>query len=94
MTSHAEGLSSSARSGDDREEREESYGPVSLTRYEKDDGRALILYSRRTSRETVEGRDAVNGPETVEGSEAVEEPEVAEGRDALEGRGTSEDRRT
>lgn len=44
-----------ARSEVQLPEREEAYGPLTIRRYVKDDGRALALYSRRgTSRETQE----------------------------------------
>lgn len=32
---------------DGKDKRSESFGPIELTRYVKDDGRALILYTHR-----------------------------------------------
>jgi hypothetical protein len=41
-----------ARSEVQLSEREEAYGPLTIRRYVKDDGRALELYSHGTPRET------------------------------------------
>ena len=41
-----------------KDERSETFGPIALTRHVKDDGRALILYTRRTSADASEGRGA------------------------------------
>jgi hypothetical protein len=56
MASPEEGSSLSARSEVQPKEveREEAYGPLTIRRYVKDDGRALTLYSRRAApRETI-----------------------------------------
>jgi hypothetical protein len=54
MASPDEGSPLSARSGVQpvEVEREEAYGPITIRRYVKDDGRALALYSRGTPCET------------------------------------------
>ena len=53
MASPDEGSPLSARSGTQpvEVEHEEAYGPITIRRYVKDDGRALALYSRRTPRQ-------------------------------------------
>jgi hypothetical protein len=48
MASPEKGSSLSGRSEVQPLEPEEAYGPITIRRYVKDDGRALALYSRRT----------------------------------------------
>jgi hypothetical protein len=66
MASPDEGSPLSARSGGRPVEvgHEEAYGPITIRRYVKDDGRALALYSRGTPREThgEPGEDARGEP--------------------------------
>jgi hypothetical protein len=50
MVSFDEDSSQPARSGDGPAELAAAYGPITLRRYAKDDGRALILYSLRMPR--------------------------------------------
>jgi hypothetical protein len=52
MASPEEGSPLSAHSEVQPLEREEAYGPITIRRYAKDDGRALALYSRGAPRET------------------------------------------
>jgi hypothetical protein len=52
MAAPDEGSPLSARAGATPVEREEAYGPLTIRRYVKDDGRALALYSRGAPRET------------------------------------------
>jgi hypothetical protein len=52
MASPEEGSPLSARSEVQPLEPEEAYGPITIRRYVKDDGRALALYSRGAPRET------------------------------------------
>lgn len=52
MASPEEGSPLSAHSEVRPQEREEAYGPITVRRYVKGDGRALALYSRATPRET------------------------------------------
>jgi hypothetical protein len=74
MASNAEGPSLSAGSGNGPASREEVYGPLTLSRHVKDDGRALILYSRRMPSETLEDSGAVEGRGAVEARGMSEDP--------------------
>jgi len=58
-----EGSPVAARSENDPAEPAQAYGPIMLIRrYAKDDGRALILYSRETPRVAPEDPERIEGP--------------------------------